>query len=636
MAEDSATVLSNRTGDGPTGSPEDYFLARELEEGVFEIGLVLGGTVSVGTFTAGVLDFLIEALDAWEVQRKAEEQLPFEQRQVPQHRVRLRIITGTSGGGICALLAARALHYRFPHPSSDSRIGDKDLAANPFYDVWVNDIDIVQLLQNTDLTAANGSSDTPPVASLLNGHVLETVANEGLRYPSAQQRIGGPVTDEPSARGYVNNPLPLILTQTHLTGIPYQVQFRGLGSHTEYFSNHTDYVRLYANYQGCATPNQPAPLPDAIMLGNPNPDPAASRDGAGEDKPVTPWPDLAQYALGTAAFPIGLPARIIKRSAADYGYRFVFDTVSGQYQWLVPDWSKLIPDGVEEDKYSFTVLDGGCTDNEPIGLARQVLEGLKGASRISATETRRAIILVDPFCDVPPQAGISRNMSLAKLLASTLHMFVQSNRFATSELMDFLHPDVYNRFLIAPKREDPAHLGENPKQFVMGGDALAGDGLGGFLGFMSKEYRHHDFMLGRRNCQAFLKWCLTLDRSNRSFLGARPAVYPVPDGTPLPTNECPIIPLYGIALDEQGEPAWPKDTFDPATLGPTIEARLDALLAHAEDFLHMGVLIKKVATFAAEQLFMHRISGAITEAILKELRRKSLSSVESPDSRATS
>jgi len=35
----------------------------------FELALVLGGTVSAGAYTAGALDFLIEALDCWEAAR---------------------------------------------------------------------------------------------------------------------------------------------------------------------------------------------------------------------------------------------------------------------------------------------------------------------------------------------------------------------------------------------------------------------------------------------------------------------------------------------------------------------------------------------------------------------------------------
>jgi predicted patatin/cPLA2 family phospholipase len=33
---------------------------------VFKIGLVLAGAVSAGAYTAGVVDFLFEALEAWE------------------------------------------------------------------------------------------------------------------------------------------------------------------------------------------------------------------------------------------------------------------------------------------------------------------------------------------------------------------------------------------------------------------------------------------------------------------------------------------------------------------------------------------------------------------------------------------
>jgi predicted patatin/cPLA2 family phospholipase len=36
--------------------------------GTFELGLVLGGTVSAGAYTAGALDFLLQALEAELVQ----------------------------------------------------------------------------------------------------------------------------------------------------------------------------------------------------------------------------------------------------------------------------------------------------------------------------------------------------------------------------------------------------------------------------------------------------------------------------------------------------------------------------------------------------------------------------------------
>ena len=57
--------------------------------------------------TAGVLDFLIEALDGFEAAKAAGE--------VTKRNVALTLIAGTSGGGVNAAIAARALAYKFPH-----------------------------------------------------------------------------------------------------------------------------------------------------------------------------------------------------------------------------------------------------------------------------------------------------------------------------------------------------------------------------------------------------------------------------------------------------------------------------------------------------------------------------------------
>ncbi len=50
--------------------------------------------------------------------------------------------------------------------------------------------------------------------------------------------------------------------------------------------------------------------------------------------------------------------------------------------------------------------------------------------------------------------------------------------------------------------------------------ALATDCSGGFGGFLSQSFRDHDFQLGRRNCQKFLRDGLDLGPDNVS----RPAV----------------------------------------------------------------------------------------------------------------
>src|SRR5258708_19377000 len=97
-----------------------------VPDGTFELALVLGGTVSAGAYTAGALDFLIEALDCWEAARANGDPL------VPRHRVVLRVITGASGGGVNAAIAARALNFDFPHIAQGTAVNPHG-PANPFY-----------------------------------------------------------------------------------------------------------------------------------------------------------------------------------------------------------------------------------------------------------------------------------------------------------------------------------------------------------------------------------------------------------------------------------------------------------------------------------------------------------------------
>ena len=70
----------------------------------FQIGLTMSGAISAGAYTAGVLDFLIEALDAWEDARNGPDA-----DTVPGHRVGIKVMSGASAGAITAAICAIAL-----------------------------------------------------------------------------------------------------------------------------------------------------------------------------------------------------------------------------------------------------------------------------------------------------------------------------------------------------------------------------------------------------------------------------------------------------------------------------------------------------------------------------------------------
>lgn len=117
------------------GKPSDFdqcfpeTIAYDPASKIFEIGLVMGCTVSSGAYTAGVIDFLIEARDAWQKERASEDV------SVPAWKVKIKVVTGTSGGGVTTALLARTLSYDFPPVRKSSSPADQ--RNNPLYRIWV-------------------------------------------------------------------------------------------------------------------------------------------------------------------------------------------------------------------------------------------------------------------------------------------------------------------------------------------------------------------------------------------------------------------------------------------------------------------------------------------------------------------
>jgi len=267
----------------------------EVPPNTFEIALVLGGTVSAGAYTAGALDFLIEALDAWTDMRDAAGASP-----VPRHNVVLRLIAGTSGGGVNTAIAARALAYDFPHVA---RATPAVIAAgNPFYDTWINQLSLDPMLRTDDLDVPGATA-----VSFLNGNVIDRAAAGVTTFSTPALK----------PRRYLAEPLRLILTLTNLNGIAYRIGFNdvqlpggGTASLHESYVDHADHARFAVVYPGQTLDS---PRPDEMVLGFGN---------ARLAQPID-WPSFRQFAMGTAAFPIGFPPRRLSRPLEHYRYRVV-------------------------------------------------------------------------------------------------------------------------------------------------------------------------------------------------------------------------------------------------------------------------------------------------------------------------
>lgn len=497
----------------------------------FEIALVLGGTVSAGAYTAGVLDFLIEALDAWSDQvLQAGE----------GHRVVLKIVTGASGGGLCGAVLAAACRHRFPPVRPDTQ--DR-WHLNPLYRTWVQQIGIEKLLGAKDQRATG----RPP--SVLDSCPLDALADELMAFPDDPE----PQTAD---RAWLEPDLHVAFTVTNLAGVPYGIDFSGPSGLGHMMRLHAD-IMEFAVPTRADMPADRARWPDNVV--------ALGSDRAGRLVPGCGSTAFQTSALASGAFPLVLKARTLSKKGKAYFYRFA-DWGGPDGRTFRPSKPAIDPDHVLE----YSAVDGGAMDNEPFELARRHLAGTAGRNPRGGSDANRAVILIDPLHLSPPyRAPDHRFLSYPGPL---LRSFMGQVKFRPDEIALMQDTAVYSRWMIAPKR------GQR-----VGDQAIATAGLGGFLGFFSEDYRHHDFLLGRRNAQQFLRAWFALPPDNPVFGTTSPHACVCPDHRP-------IVPLCGMAAEEVAQPDWPGETLPKgsARFRPAIARRAGAVYPFLRDEVVAG------------------------------------------------
>ncbi|MGZ8981140.1 MAG: patatin-like phospholipase family protein, partial [Burkholderiaceae bacterium] len=253
--------------------------------GVFEVALSLGGTVSAGAYTAGVLDFLVEALDQWDTARRDDS--------TPQHRVVLQALSGTSGGGACAATLAKALAHAFtPERITQQDAPPNAASKNPLYRSWVLGFDLEQMCRVPEASHA-------PLTALLHpgprAHPIDLPAGE--------------------RRAWVADPLTVIVTLTNLTGVPFRVAYMGDATHGQGYTRHDDYARLEFFYRTASA--SALCWPDATRV-QAHPD----ADARGHPASIeASWDEAWTLVRATSAFPVAFPVIELERPAWHYLYQ---------------------------------------------------------------------------------------------------------------------------------------------------------------------------------------------------------------------------------------------------------------------------------------------------------------------------
>ena len=558
----------------------------------FQIGLTMSGAISAGAYTAGVIDFLIEALDAWEYARNGPEA-----DTVPGHRVGIKVMSGASAGAITAAIAAIALVDAEPDGKrkAPGAYVKKDFSYRYYlpklYETWVVKPTFVaetngetDFLTFSDLQALDPATSlfstggVPPsgqlkqgtVASVLNARLLDEIANAALNV----DHLVNPKTP------YISKKLHIYLTLSNLRGVPYKVPFSGGDYHMIAHGDRVHYavtdVGTWDTKSAFADNDKQRPLSANSLI---------TRDPA--------WRNYAVCALASSAFPVGLAPRQIDAKLVlvnqddpddEYGKRLFPDADLIRSPNIYPNWE---PPPSQNGLYWFTSADGGIIDNDPFEYAHFSLkevddlhfsldqaEDLKELEKpIEAAQDKvdRAVIMISPFPEPKPILAEGKpGLDIVSLVSALMPALIDQARFKPGQLALALDEKHGSRYLVGPKRDGKRY-------------AIASGLLNGFGGFVSRSFRDFDYQLGRRNCQKFLKTSFAIPPENpivanwgakveREKFRAQPND---PKGPP----ESPayvLIPLYGSATQQVRLPEWPRISQDEfETLQRRIADRFD-------------------------------------------------------------
>ena len=630
-----------------------------MQPGQFELGLCMAGAVSAGAYTAGVLDVLVEALDAFAAEKKRRRAAG----EKPLHDVTLSVLGGASAGGMCAAIAAIFLDTQFPpvRPEADDRARRRD---NPFWRAWVEDIDIRPLLHTRDIARCG------KLTSLLDCTVLDEIV-DGLLDARTE-----PARRLPEPRPWLADPLRVVLTLANLRGVPYALCFDNAAapgatidaaagstggsqpassapSVRHWMSQHADHVRFVVPLAKPADPDGDTGWAkgDKAKIG----ETVLSRSTADREA-------FKAVALGTGSFPVALSPRLLERNPEEYAFRAALlpsSPIWGDALHPPPKWAELVQPAWRnkgEKPYKAWCVDGGAMNNEPLDLVRRVLSGQQAPNPRPATEAQRALLLIDPFVK-PEEKEATTDPSLLGTILPLFNALIQNSRFKPEDLAMAADPQIGSRFVIAPSRGDAWDGSHSP---------IAAGPLGGFMGFFARSYREHDYFLGRRNALRFLRWVFVLPDSNRVFKRRRADVPPDLKPEDLKpehledlwddeartlwgvhrrgTGEVrlPIIPLCGDLLKRAGEedgadgehgeplPRWPSGEFRSEEIRTLVEHRIEAVVPLLRDALMCKLRTRNEGwTGWGKRKFLHsllrsftsNVTGRLTDFAMEKIQR---------------
>lgn len=445
------------------------------------LGICLAGAVSAGAYTAGVMDYLFETLERWEIEKikirkriEDNKELSDKEKKIPLHDVSIEILSGASAGGMTAAILGYSFcdgtyynklnnqpsHFNYNIPENYK---DFSFEKSKLYRSWVDMVDdesnkvttLDRLLDVSDIEKEKVSLLN--MKSLLNSSPIDQLAFAAI--PQGEIFVFSP----PS---YVSDSLNILMSVTDIEGIPIDIRFTNINQNNptkNVLKMHSGFLRYVFETNTHINLNCDFPEDTLTTINKKN---------------------LAYAAMATGAFPFGLINR--KIVVSNKLFKNFENNLRNNYKMNVSL-------NLNQQDYNFIAVDGGAINNEPLGTTVRLM-----TSKIKNyyPDEKAYYILVDPFPNITnaqktsPKRDISI-YTIKDLAFNLVKVFRNQSMFRQEDLLNALEMDEH-RFLIYPSKR--------------GFYFLASGLIGGFSGFFKKAFRQHDYQLGRKNCQTFLRY----------------------------------------------------------------------------------------------------------------------------------
>lgn len=477
----------------------------------YPISICMAGAVSAGTYSAGAMSVLVEALRLWESDEVDEKLLP-------KHRILIKGMTGASAGSVQAALSSLDIFAQ----SHNQNLG---------FDAWTS-ITFDSLFTTPD-------SEDKTVQSVLNTDALRSVTDK-MR---DKHQWGDQWPD------FIDSGYELRLSITNLRGVPYNLELPD-NNGTEFgMSRHNEYLRYSFGKKGDVRSDKE--LHYFIEVG---------------DRGKSDLGHLTKGALASSAFPLAFePVQIDRKTLGT-------EDVHDRKKWLAtsaamksgeqvevtyketsikPAWKPKF--GPKEIVYA---VDGGVTNNEPLLEAFKLLRGDEisdwgnlDLQKDSEEPYYGRVLMIDPFPNSLDMKVNEDTLRIDKQLGVLKSAMIRNGRFSEPIMVS---QQLKNRVgLVYPSNplRNPKGNSErkNPDDIVL---PLKSGSLGGFAGFLKEDFLKHDYELGRINMLRFLRYHFTVSTSHELVKSDKSYIKLWKTKNQEGEEVVPIIPIY--TKDENG------------------------------------------------------------------------------------